>query len=84
MWRDVSRSAFVFGFGSFIIVSSSYAKDINLRLEINLNRIVIFLSIIYNIICCFRRTEDFLSLFLQYYFSDVLYKSCLSRCYLPI
>ncbi|KAL2322180.1 hypothetical protein Fmac_026559 [Flemingia macrophylla] len=30
MWRDVSRSAFVFGFGTFIIVSSSYAKDINL------------------------------------------------------
>jgi len=35
MWRDVSRSAFVFGFGTFIIVSSSYAKDINLRLEIS-------------------------------------------------
>ncbi|KAG5020148.1 hypothetical protein JHK87_016003 [Glycine soja] len=35
MWRDVSRSAFVFGFGSFIIVSSSYAKDINLRGIIN-------------------------------------------------
>ncbi|XP_027903203.1 reticulon-like protein B21 [Vigna unguiculata] len=32
MWRDVSRSAFVFGFGTFIIVSSSYAKDINLSL----------------------------------------------------
>lgn len=34
MWRDVSRSAFVFGIGTFLIVSSSYAKDINLRLEI--------------------------------------------------
>jgi len=34
MWRDVSRSAFVFGIGTFVIVSSSYAKDINLRLEI--------------------------------------------------
>ncbi|BAT79851.1 Reticulon-like protein [Vigna angularis] len=32
MWRDISRSAFVFGFGTFIIVSSSYAKDINLSL----------------------------------------------------
>ncbi|XP_022636199.1 reticulon-like protein B21 isoform X2 [Vigna radiata var. radiata] len=31
MWRDISRSAFVFGIGTFIIVSSSYAKDINLR-----------------------------------------------------
>ncbi|WJX25181.1 hypothetical protein P8452_14246 [Trifolium repens] len=32
MWRDVSRSAFVFGIGTFIIISSSYAKDINLSL----------------------------------------------------
>ncbi|KAL9314409.1 hypothetical protein ACSQ67_019861 [Phaseolus vulgaris] len=32
MWRDVSRSAFVFGLGTFIIVSSSYAKDIKLSL----------------------------------------------------
>ncbi|KAF7806522.1 reticulon-like protein B21 [Senna tora] len=29
MWRDVSRSSFVFGIGTFIIVSSSYANDIN-------------------------------------------------------
>lgn len=35
MWRDVSRSAFVFGIGTFTIVSSSYAKDINVRLEIH-------------------------------------------------
>ncbi|CAJ2645204.1 unnamed protein product [Trifolium pratense] len=32
MWRDVSRSAFVFGIGTFIIISSSYARDINLSL----------------------------------------------------
>ncbi|RDX85246.1 Reticulon-like protein B21, partial [Mucuna pruriens] len=31
MWRDISRSAFIFGIGTFTIVSSSYAKDINLR-----------------------------------------------------
>ncbi|KAG5052515.1 hypothetical protein JHK87_004713 [Glycine soja] len=31
MWREVSRSAFIFGIGTFTIVSSSYAKDINLR-----------------------------------------------------
>ncbi|XP_022135249.1 reticulon-like protein B21 isoform X2 [Momordica charantia] len=30
MWKDVSRSAFVFGIGSFVIISSSYAKDINI------------------------------------------------------
>ncbi|XP_028794096.1 reticulon-like protein B21 [Neltuma alba] len=29
MWREVSRSAFVFGTGTFIIISSSYPKDIN-------------------------------------------------------
>ncbi|XP_057727240.1 reticulon-like protein B21 [Arachis stenosperma] len=32
MWRDISRSAFMFGTGTFLIVSSSYAKDINLSL----------------------------------------------------
>ncbi|KAJ1379759.1 Reticulon [Sesbania bispinosa] len=32
MWRDISRSAFIFGIGTFTIVSSSYAKDINLSL----------------------------------------------------
>ncbi|XP_065848810.1 reticulon-like protein B21 isoform X2 [Euphorbia lathyris] len=29
MWRDISRSAFVFGIGTFIIISSSYTKDLN-------------------------------------------------------
>ncbi|XP_061375780.1 reticulon-like protein B21 [Gastrolobium bilobum] len=32
MWRDISRSAFIFGIGTFIIVSSTYAEDINLSL----------------------------------------------------
>lgn len=32
MWRDVSRSAFVFGFGGFLLVSSSYATDLNFSL----------------------------------------------------
>uniref|UniRef100_A0A2P2K576 Reticulon-like protein n=1 Tax=Rhizophora mucronata TaxID=61149 RepID=A0A2P2K576_RHIMU len=30
MWRDISRSAFVFGIGTFIIISSSYSKDLNI------------------------------------------------------
>jgi hypothetical protein len=34
MWKDVSRSASVFSIGTFIIISSSYARDINLRLEV--------------------------------------------------
>ncbi|XP_051187176.1 uncharacterized protein [Lolium perenne] len=29
MWRDVSKSAFVFGFGTFLLISCSYAKDLN-------------------------------------------------------
>ncbi|KAL6640047.1 hypothetical protein ACP70R_022357 [Stipagrostis hirtigluma subsp. patula] len=29
MWRDVSKSALVFGLGTFLLISSSYAKDIN-------------------------------------------------------
>ncbi|KAJ3698383.1 hypothetical protein LUZ61_002088 [Rhynchospora tenuis] len=32
MWRDVSKSAFVFGLGTFMLVSSSYAKDLNFNL----------------------------------------------------
>ncbi|CAL5374521.1 unnamed protein product [Camellia sinensis] len=31
MWRDASKSAFVFGLGTFIIISSSYTKDLNIR-----------------------------------------------------
>ncbi|KGN65248.1 reticulon-like protein B21 isoform X2 [Cucumis sativus] len=30
MWKEVSRSAFVFGIGSFVIISSSYTNDINI------------------------------------------------------
>ncbi|KAK1395878.1 Reticulon domain-containing protein [Heracleum sosnowskyi] len=32
MWRDPSKSAFVFGLGTFIIVSSSYTTDMNISL----------------------------------------------------
>ncbi|KAJ0989545.1 hypothetical protein J5N97_007901 [Dioscorea zingiberensis] len=32
MWRDVSKSAFVFGFGTFFLLSSSYAKDLDFSL----------------------------------------------------
>ncbi|ONK78900.1 uncharacterized protein A4U43_C01F800 [Asparagus officinalis] len=32
MWRDISRSAFVFGLGTFILLSSSYTKDIDFSL----------------------------------------------------
>lgn len=29
MWKNISKSAFVFGFGSFVLVSSSYTRDLN-------------------------------------------------------
>ncbi|XP_039815702.1 reticulon-like protein B21 isoform X4 [Panicum virgatum] len=29
MWRDVSKSALVFGLGTFLLISSSYVKDLN-------------------------------------------------------
>ncbi|KAF5175878.1 Reticulon-like protein b21 [Thalictrum thalictroides] len=32
MWKDVARSAFVFGLGTFILISLSYTEDINLSL----------------------------------------------------
>ncbi|XP_008242972.1 PREDICTED: reticulon-like protein B21 [Prunus mume] len=30
MWKDISRSVFVFGMGAFVILSSSYTKDLNI------------------------------------------------------
>ncbi|KAA8522877.1 hypothetical protein F0562_009300 [Nyssa sinensis] len=32
MWKDVSKSAFVFGIGTFCLISSSYSKDLNISL----------------------------------------------------
>ncbi|XP_065013953.1 reticulon-like protein B21 isoform X2 [Musa acuminata AAA Group] len=32
MWREIPKSAFVFGLGTFILMSSSYAKDLNFSL----------------------------------------------------
>ncbi|KAG9456307.1 hypothetical protein H6P81_000815 [Aristolochia fimbriata] len=29
MWKDISKSALVFGLGTFILISSSFAKDLN-------------------------------------------------------
>ncbi|CAH8358737.1 unnamed protein product [Eruca vesicaria subsp. sativa] len=43
MWRDASRSALVFGFGTFLIVSSSYAND----LSISFISVVAYIGLIY-------------------------------------
>ncbi|XP_014500655.1 reticulon-like protein B21 [Vigna radiata var. radiata] len=48
MWKDISRSAFVFGIGTFTIVSSSYAKDINLSLISAMSYLgLIYLAVIF-------------------------------------
>ncbi|KAL8497629.1 hypothetical protein ACS0TY_021094 [Phlomoides rotata] len=43
MWRDVSKSAFVFGIGTFAIISSSYTKDLN----ISFISVVSYLGLVY-------------------------------------
>ncbi|GAB4832702.1 hypothetical protein Ancab_006719 [Ancistrocladus abbreviatus] len=43
MWRDVSKSAFVFGIGTFMIISSSYTKD----LDISLISVMGYLGLVY-------------------------------------
>ncbi|XP_052200317.1 reticulon-like protein B21 [Diospyros lotus] len=55
MWKEVSKSAFVFGIGTFLIISSSYTKDLNISLIsvvsymglVYLAAIFLFRSIIY-------------------------------------
>lgn len=43
MWRDVSKSAFVFGIGTFITISSSYTTDLN----ISFISVISYLGLIY-------------------------------------
>ncbi|CAA3004011.1 reticulon B21 isoform X1, partial [Olea europaea subsp. europaea] len=43
MWRDVSKSAFIFGIGTFVIISSSYTRDLN----ISFISVVSYLGLVY-------------------------------------
>ncbi|KAL8236935.1 hypothetical protein R6Q59_018016 [Mikania micrantha] len=43
MWRDVSKSALIFGLGAFAILSSSYTQDLN----ISFISVISYLSLIY-------------------------------------
>ncbi|KAL2481158.1 Reticulon-like protein B21 [Abeliophyllum distichum] len=43
MWRDVSKSSFIFGIGTFVILSSSYTKDLN----ISFISVVSYLGLVY-------------------------------------
>ncbi|CAI9098855.1 OLC1v1035580C3 [Oldenlandia corymbosa var. corymbosa] len=43
MWRNVSKSALVFGIGTFVILSSSYTKDLN----ISVISVLSYLALVY-------------------------------------
>ncbi|CAK7338217.1 unnamed protein product [Dovyalis caffra] len=43
MWRDISRSALAFGMGTFIIISSSYTKDLN----VSFISVISYLGLVY-------------------------------------
>lgn len=62
MWRDISKSALIFGLGTFILVSSSYTKDINFSLISAISYMgLVHLAVIFfykSIIC--RGTVDFI------------------------
>ncbi|CAN6458999.1 unnamed protein product [Victoria cruziana] len=48
LWRDVSRSAFVFGSGSFLLLSSSYANDLNFSLISTISYVgLLYLGIVF-------------------------------------
>ncbi|VFR02597.1 unnamed protein product [Cuscuta campestris] len=46
MWRDASKSAFIFGFGTFIIISSSFSRE----LQFSFISVVSYLSLIYLVV----------------------------------
>ncbi|XP_059286798.1 reticulon-like protein B21 [Lycium ferocissimum] len=43
MWRDASKSALIFGFGTFVIISSSYTQDLN----ISFISVISYLGLVY-------------------------------------
>ncbi|XP_073289638.1 uncharacterized protein [Primulina huaijiensis] len=43
MWRDVAKSSFIFGIGTFAMISSSYTKDLN----ISFISVVSYLGLVY-------------------------------------
>ncbi|KAG6482480.1 hypothetical protein ZIOFF_059111 [Zingiber officinale] len=58
MWRDVPKTALVFGLGTFILVSSSYARDLNFSLISATSYLgLIFLALIFFCKSILRRGE---------------------------
>ncbi|XP_020103235.1 reticulon-like protein B21 isoform X2 [Ananas comosus] len=58
MWRDVSKSAFVFGLGTFSLISSSYAKDLNFCLISSISYLgLVYLALMFLYKSILRRGE---------------------------
>ncbi|KAG6486359.1 hypothetical protein ZIOFF_054929 [Zingiber officinale] len=58
MWRDVPKTALVFGLGTFVLVSSSYARDLNFSLISATSYLgLIFLALIFFCKSILRRGE---------------------------
>ncbi|KAK9141550.1 hypothetical protein Syun_010950 [Stephania yunnanensis] len=60
MWKDVSKSALVFGFGTFVLLSSSFTKDLNISLISAISYVGLFylaLVFIYKSILCRGRVD---------------------------
>ncbi|EHA8586797.1 reticulon-like protein B21 [Cocos nucifera] len=56
MWRDASKSAFIFGFGTFFLVSSSYAKDLKFSLISAISYLaLVYLALIFFVKSILRR-----------------------------
>ncbi|KAL0904651.1 hypothetical protein M5K25_026780 [Dendrobium thyrsiflorum] len=59
MWRDISKTAFAFGFGTFVLVSSSYAKDLNFSLISVISYLgLLYLAVIFIFRSILQRREE--------------------------
>lgn len=59
MWKDISKTAFAFGFGTFFLVSSSYAKDLNFSLISVISYLgLLYLALIFILRSILRRGEE--------------------------
>lgn len=59
MWRDISKTSFAFGFGTFLLLSSSYAGDLNFSLISVISYLgLLYLAIIFLLRSILRRGED--------------------------
>nr|GMD77009.1 reticulon-like protein B21 [Ipomoea batatas] len=56
MWRDITKSAFVFGVGTFLIISSSYVQDFNVSMTSVLSYMgLVYLAVIFTFRSFFHR-----------------------------